>query len=142
MRVLSLSQVGSKQGGGGSTLQSNEDAELKKLTHQCVIDREEERLNLLERIYAFESSFSRWGTREWNRHGDRIRAGMEAGAIIEAVLQDDKQAMIKHLDQLAFELGYRIKAGRFDDSPTPEEIAERKQIVIGMMEKCGIQIEQ
>jgi hypothetical protein len=35
--------------------------------------------------------------------------------VTEAILQDDEEQMILGLDALAFQLGYRIKEGRFDD---------------------------
>jgi hypothetical protein len=115
MRVHSLLQVGSKQGGGGSTLQNSEEMELKKINQKCAIDREEQRLNLIEELATFERKFGHWGTREYVKHGDRIRAASAAIGLIEAVLRDEEMTIKTRLDMIAFELGYRMKAGRFED---------------------------
>jgi hypothetical protein len=62
--------------------------------------------------------------REQEQHGDRMRAVHAALGIIEAALQDDEERMKQKLDRMTFEMGYRIVEGRFEDSPTPERLAE------------------
>jgi hypothetical protein len=92
-----------------------EAAELKRLTHKYAVDGEEERLYLLEQIGEFGRNFGHWGIAQYPQHSDRVLAVERAMRVIEAVLQDDEEQMILALDALAFQLGYRIKKGRFDD---------------------------
>jgi hypothetical protein len=35
-----------------------------------------------------------------------------------------RKGMRQKLDRMAFEMGYRIVEGRFEDSPSPERLAE------------------
>jgi hypothetical protein len=99
------------------------DAEREEQNRE-TIEREEERLQLLEQIKAFDKGFGHWSMREHEQHGDRMRAVQAALEVVEAALQDDEERMRQKLDQMAFEMGYRIVEGRFEDSPSPERLAE------------------
>jgi hypothetical protein len=109
------SQVGSKQGGGGSTLENSDDALYAVAVAECVISREQVRLRLLELTQEFRSIFGHWSYAEIPKHEGRVAAVERAMRVIDAVLEDDEEQMILGLDALAFNLGYRIKEGRFDD---------------------------
>ena len=89
-----------------------------------TIEREEERLQLLEQIKGFDKSFGHWAMGEHEQHGDRMRAVKAALGVIEAALQDDGERMKRQLDSMAGEMGYRVVEGSFEDSPTPERLAE------------------
>ena len=99
------------------------DAEREERS-RAEIEREEERLKLLEQVKDFRRDFGHWSTGEYADHGDRMRAAGHAFGVIEAVLQDDGERMKRQLDSMAFEMGYRVVEGRFEDSSTPERIAE------------------
>ena len=98
--------------------------EEREERNRAEIEREEERLKLLEQVKGFGRSFGHWSTREYEEHGDRMRAASHALGVIEAVLQDDGERMKRQLDSMASEMGYRVVEGRFEDSPTPERLAE------------------
>ena len=99
------------------------DAEREERS-RAEIEREEERLKLLEQVKEFGRSFGHWSTREYVEHGDRMRAASHALGVIESVLQDDGERMKRQLESMAAEMGYRVVEGTFEDSPTPERIAE------------------
>ncbi len=111
--------MGSKQGGGGSTLENEQNecdaAEAKRHLQEYSIDCEEDRLQQLEQIVEFKRNFGRRQVRGKLQNRDRILAGGRAIRLIEAILQDDEEQIILALDSLAFHLGYRIKKGMFDD---------------------------
>ena len=99
------------------------DAEREERS-RAEIEREEERLQLLEQVKEFGRSFGHWSTREYAEHGDRMRAASHALGVIESVLQDDGERMKRQLESMAFEMGYRIEKGRFEDSASPELLAD------------------
>jgi hypothetical protein len=99
------------------------DAEREEQNREAI-EREEERLQLLEQIKSFDTSFGHWSMREYEQHGDRMRAVKAALGVIEAALQDDGERMKQKLDRMAFEMGYRIVEGRFEDSASPEQLEE------------------
>lgn len=107
------------------SLQENGEGDAgREEQNRDAIEREEERLQLLEQVKDFHKNFGHWSTREYAEHGERMRAASHALGVIEAVLQDDAERMKSKLDSMAFEMGYRIVEGRFEDSPTPERLAE------------------
>jgi hypothetical protein len=91
---------------------------------QQAVEREEERLQLLEQVREFEKNFGHWSMGEYAKQGGRMRAASAALGIIEAILQDDEQKMKGKLDRAAFELGYRLQEGQFEDSASPERLKE------------------
>ena len=99
------------------------DAEREERS-RAEIEREEERLQLLEQVKEFGRGFGHWSTREYAEHGDRMRAASHALGVIESVLQDDGERMKRQLDSMAAEMGYRVVEGAFEESATPERIAE------------------
>ena len=99
-------------------MQHNEEeelAELRKINEKYALDREEKRLNLIEELKAFQGKFRHWGTREFAKHRDRMLAADEAIQFIEAVLCDEEMDIKSRLEMIVFELGYRLKEGRFED---------------------------
>jgi hypothetical protein len=96
-------------------LENSEAALYALATAECVIEREQQRSQLLDRIGEFRCNFGHWSYAERSKHDGRVEAVERAIRVIEAVLEDDKEQMILALDALAFHLGYRIKQGRFDD---------------------------
>ena len=115
MHVYSLSQVGSKQGGGGSTLQNSEEMELKKINQRWALVREEHRLNLIEELRSFEGKFGHWSAREYAEHGNQMLAAGNAIVFLGAVLREDETEMKARLSCIAFCMGYRLLEGRFED---------------------------
>ena len=108
--------------GGGEEDEARE--EQNEEQNRETIEREEERLKLLEQIKAFDKDFGHWSMREHEQHGDRMRAVTAALGVIESALQDDEERMMQKLDRMAFEMGYRIEKGRFEDSASPERLAD------------------
>jgi hypothetical protein len=106
---------GASRAGEDRTLENSEDALFTLASAECVIDREQVRLHLLELIRKFRCNFGHWSYAEYPKHNGRVEAVERAMRVIEAILQDDAEQMILALDALAFHLGYRIKEGRFDD---------------------------
>src|SRR5919202_470794 len=88
------------------------DAEREE-QNRDTLEREEERLKLLEQVKAFDKDFGHWAMREHEQHGDRMRAVTAALGVIEAALQDDGERMKQKLDRIAYEMGYRIVEGQF-----------------------------
>ena len=108
--MLSLSQVGSKQGGGECTLHNSEDfVELQKLNEKYAIDREEQRLNLIQELAAFQGKFGHWGTREYAEHRDMINAANHAMGLIDAVLRGNEASVISHVKNVAFAMNYVVR---------------------------------
>ena len=101
--------------GEESTLENSDDALYAVAVAECVISREQVRLRLLELIREFRCIFGEWSYAEIPKHEGRVEAVERAMRMIIAVLKDDEEQMILALDALAFNLGYRIKEGRFDD---------------------------
>ena len=133
MRAVSTEASGKQAGRGECTLKNSEEALFALVSAECVINREQVRLHLLELISEFRCNFGHWSYAERSKHDGRVEAVERAIRVIEAILGDDEEQMIFALDALAFHLGYRIKKGRFDDSLTPEQLVEEKR-----MQKCNI----
>jgi hypothetical protein len=104
--------------------EGREEDEAREEQNRETIEREEERLRLLEQVKAFDKDFGHWSMREHEQHSDRMRAVTAALGVIEAALQDDEERMRQKLDRMAFEMGYRIEKGRFEDSASPERLAD------------------
>ena len=96
-------------------MQTNEEVELQKINQQAALDREEQRLNLLEEIHRLAGKFGHWGTREYAEHGDLIRAGAEAFQLLDAAVRHNKSKMKESVNSIVWELGYRIEMKRFKD---------------------------
>ena len=107
--------MGSKQGGGESTLQDSEEKELREFNEKCAIDREELRLNLIAELDAFGVKFGLWSIREYAEHGDRMGAAAAALDLVKAALCGDEGWMKDRLNKMAWDMGYRLQEGRFED---------------------------
>jgi hypothetical protein len=97
-------------------LHNSEDfAELQKINQKYALDREEQRLNLIEELRTFLGKFGHWSSREYSTHKDRMLAALNAIVFLDAVLREDEEAIKHQLSAIAFHMGYRLKEGRFED---------------------------
>jgi hypothetical protein len=88
---------------------------LRQINEKHALNREEQRLNLIEELRSFEGKFGHWSSREYATHSDRMLAALNAIVFLGAVLREDEEAMKHQLSCIAFNMGYRLKEGRFDD---------------------------
>lgn len=106
---------GASRAGENRTLQNSEEMKLQKINKKHALDREEQRLNLIEELRTFEGKFGHWSTREYAVHSDRMLAALSAIVFLGAVLRDDEAEMKARLSHIAFNIGYRLKEGRFEE---------------------------